>query len=100
MSTPPTTAHATIIFQMLLGEVMDVVLEDWPLDVPPELDVEEVSVGDEPPNTVESAFALVLAEDIFSPAPVTLARTRTSVEACPHAYEYHVLDAPRLEDLA
>jgi hypothetical protein len=99
MSTPPTTAHATIIFQMLFGEVMDVVAEDWPLDVPPELDV-DVSVGDEPPNTVKSVFALALAEDIFSPAPVTVARTRTSVEACPHANEYHVLDAPRLEDLA
>jgi hypothetical protein len=98
MSTAPTTAHATIIFQVLLGEVRDVVVEeDWP----PELD-DEVSVGEEPPNMVWSVFAwvLVLAEDIFSPAPVTLARTRTSVEACPHANEYHVLEAPRLEDLA
>ena len=98
ISTPPTTAHATIIFQMLLGEVMDVVVED---DWLSELN-DEVSVGEEPPNTVASVFAwvLVLAEDIFSPAPVTLARTRTSVEAWPHANEYHVLEAPRLEDLA
>lgn len=104
MNTIPTTTHATMIFQVLFVEVDVLVgLEgDWPLDVPSEFDVEEVSMGEEPPNMVGSAFAftLLLVEEIFSPAPVMLARTRTSVVACPHANEYHVLDAPRLEDFA